>query len=90
MRYSSTGQHIVSVGTDKKITIYDGVSGSPTSEISNAHEGGIYSVSFSPDGGKFVTVSADKTVKIWAIDSTTPLQTISMAADADHVAQLGK
>lgn len=40
VRYSPNGQHAISVGTDKKIQLYDGATGQPTKDISNAHDGG--------------------------------------------------
>jgi WD40 repeat protein len=81
VRYSSTGGKVVSVGSDKKIQLYDGATGEPAGEILNAHEGGIYSVSFSPDGSHFATASADKTIKIWQTDSLTNVQTLSLSSD---------
>jgi WD repeat-containing protein 1 (actin-interacting protein 1) len=65
VRYAKNGNLVVSVGSDKKIQLYDGTSGEPTTEITNAHEGGIYGVAFNPDSSLFATVSADKTVKVW-------------------------
>eukprot|EP01035_Chromulina_nebulosa_P021017 gene21017-27235_t len=65
VRYSSDGSKIISVGSDKKIQLYDGVKGEPTASIPNAHEGTIFAGSFNSDGTKFATASADKTIKIW-------------------------
>lgn len=48
--YVYVGNKIVSVGSDKKIQLYDGATGNPTTEIPDAHAGGIYHVCFSPDG----------------------------------------
>jgi WD repeat-containing protein 1 (actin-interacting protein 1) len=81
VRYSAAGNVIVSVGSDKKIQAYDGTTGQPTAEVINAHDGGIYSVSFSPDGIHFATASADKTIKIWNSVSLALANTIHVSAD---------
>eukprot|EP01038_Epipyxis_sp_PR26KG_P007127 gene7127-9726_t len=89
VRYSSDGTKIVSVGSDKKIQLYDGAKGEVTLDKVDAHTGSIYSVSFSPDGSKFATSSADKTLKIWDSASLTLEQTFELSPDAQiHDAQL--
>jgi WD repeat-containing protein 1 (actin-interacting protein 1) len=65
VRYSPNGERAVSVSSDKKIQLYDGKTGQPTTEISDAHTASIYSVSFTADSSKFATCSADKTIKVW-------------------------
>lgn len=69
VRFSPNGELAVSVGTDKKIVLYDGKTFEVKKELENAHNGGIYSVCWSPDGSKFLTASADKTCKIWYYSS---------------------
>lgn len=81
VRYSPDGSKVVSVSTDKTIQLYDGATGQPTAELTNAHAGGIYSASFSPDSASFATASADKTVKIWDAATLALLQTLPIAAD---------
>ena len=39
VQYSTDGNKIVSVSSDKKIQFYDGVTGQPSAEIPNAHAG---------------------------------------------------
>jgi WD40 repeat protein len=80
VRYSHDGLRVVSVGSDRKIQMYDGATGLPTGEIAGAHEGGIYSVSFSPNGQNFVTASADKTVKLWDSETLALLQIFTFSA----------
>ncbi len=81
VRYSPDGLKVVSVGSDRKIQMYDGATGLPTGEIINAHEGGIYSVSFSPDSQNFITASADKTVKLWSSETLILQQTFTFSTD---------
>jgi WD repeat-containing protein 1 (actin-interacting protein 1) len=66
--FSPDGSHLVSVGGDKKIWIYDGKTGEVKTELSDSlegHKGSIFGVSWSKDSKSFVTCSADRTVKIW-------------------------
>jgi WD40 repeat protein len=88
VRYSVNGDRLVSVSSDRKIQLYDGTTGEPNGDIPNAHEGGIYSASFSPDGSQFVTASADKTLKIWNSGSLALEQTLNPAVNPSD-AQLG-
>ena len=45
----------------------------------NQHKGGIYAVSWSPDGKQFLTSSADKTCKIWDYESGQVVFTYTFA-----------
>ena len=64
--FSPDGEHLVSVGADKKIQLYDGKTGEPTTDIGEGvHTGSIFAVSWAPDSKQFVTASADQTVRIW-------------------------
>ncbi|KAH6600147.1 hypothetical protein BASA50_002539 [Batrachochytrium salamandrivorans] len=67
VRYSPNGDLFASSGSDGKIFLYDGKTGDDVAEISaseNAHTGGIFSVSWSPDSTQLMTASADQTVKV--------------------------
>lgn len=81
VRYAPNGSKVASVGTDKKIQLYDGATGQPTVDVANAHEGGIYGVAFSPDSTRFVTASADKTLKVWNAETAEPVAQLSVSAD---------
>ena len=66
------GDVAVSVGSDKKIVVYDGAEGTvlvkdlKAKSMLKHHQGSIYSVAFNPsDPTSFLTASADKTVKLW-------------------------
>jgi WD40 repeat protein len=71
VRFSPNGESYVSVGTDKKICVFDGKTGEFKKEIADAHGGGIYSCSWCSDNKRLLTASADKTCKIWDIDAGT-------------------
>ncbi|RPB19551.1 WD40 repeat-like protein [Terfezia boudieri ATCC MYA-4762] len=70
--FSPTGDHLVSVGSDRAICIFDGKTGEFKSKISSGeddHKGAIFSVSWSTDSKHFVTSSADQTVKLWDVET---------------------
>lgn len=50
--------------------LYDGKTGERQSELgSPAHKGGIYGVAFNSSGQEALTVSGDKSAKIWNVES---------------------
>ncbi|OMO88087.1 hypothetical protein COLO4_20464 [Corchorus olitorius] len=69
IRFSPDGSKLISVGSDKKLIMYDAKTGETIGELSNedGHTGSIYAVSWSDDSKHVLTVSADKTAKIWDI-----------------------
>ena len=79
IRYSPSGDHFVSVGSDGTGFIYDGKDGEKIGELGsdNKHSGTIYGVSWSPDGKQLVTCSADKTCKIWDVESRSVVNTFT-------------
>ncbi|TPP67826.1 Actin-interacting protein 1, partial [Fasciola gigantica] len=69
VRYCPTGSCLVSAGADGKIFVYDGNNGKELYELgSPAHKGGVYGIAFSKDGSRLVSVSADKTLKLWMVE----------------------
>eukprot|EP00002_Diphylleia_rotans_P007623 TRINITY_DN17282_c0_g1_i1.p1 TRINITY_DN17282_c0_g1~~TRINITY_DN17282_c0_g1_i1.p1 ORF type:complete len:608 (+),score=126.31 TRINITY_DN17282_c0_g1_i1:71-1894(+) len=92
VRYSPSGDHFVSVGSDMKGYLYDAKTGDKVSELSseNAHTGGIYGVCWSPDNTRVLTASADKTSKLWDVQTGRVISTFTYAENAtlDHQ-QLG-
>ncbi|KAL2462834.1 transducin family protein/WD-40 repeat family protein [Forsythia ovata] len=69
VRFSPDGSKFITVGSDKKGLIYDAKSGEKIGELSSedGHSGSIYAVSWSSDSKQVLTVSADKSAKIWEI-----------------------
>ncbi|XP_038679635.1 actin-interacting protein 1-2-like [Tripterygium wilfordii] len=69
VRFSPDGSKFISVSSDKKGVVYDGKSGEKVGELSSedGHKGSIYAVSWSGDSKQVITVSADKTAKVWEI-----------------------
>ena len=75
VKYSPDGVHLVSVGSDRNIVVYDGKTGEFLKKIGQGeHQGGIYAVSW-VDNEKFVTSSGDATVKLWNVTSGELLKT---------------
>ncbi|KAJ3475494.1 hypothetical protein NLI96_g11802 [Meripilus lineatus] len=70
VRYSPSGDHFVSVGSDAKVFLYDGKTGDTLAEVTDSpHSGTIYGASWSQDSKSFVTSAADGTVKLWDVEA---------------------
>lgn len=68
--FSPDGAYLVTVGSDRRIWIYDGKTGEPVKEIGQGeHKGSIFAVSWNKDSKRFVTASADQTIRIWEVES---------------------
>lgn len=68
--FSPDGNHLVTVGADRRIQLYDGKTGEPTVRVSDGeHKGSILAVSWAADSQSFVTASTDGTVKLWGLDA---------------------
>lgn len=69
VRYSPSGEFLVSVGADRNIVVYDGKTGEVVKKIGEGkHQGGIHAISW-VDDVKFVTSSADATIKLWDVNT---------------------
>jgi WD40 repeat protein len=73
--YSRDGARIVSVGSDKKIIIYEGTEGTVLETLKAKDpkrdpQGSVYCCVFSEDGKRLLTGGADKTLKVWRVGSS--------------------
>jgi len=91
VRFSPDGSVYVTAGSDGKLFIYDGTSSDLISEMGapKAHAGGIYAISFNKDGSKLLTVSGDKTAKIWNMESKTEETLFKMGSGQLQDMQVG-
>ena len=72
----------MSVGADKKIWLYDGKTGEAKGQIGEGeHTGSIFAVSWAKDSKRFVTSSADQTVKIWDAEAGKVVQSWRMGEE---------
>lgn len=80
--FSPDGASLVSVGSDRRIWLYDGKTGEAQKQIGEGeHTGSIFGVSWAKDSKSFVTCSADQTVKIWDAEVGKATQTWRMGED---------
>ncbi|KAL9710209.1 WD40 repeat-like protein [Leucoagaricus gongylophorus] len=88
LEFSPSGDLFASVGSDLKIFLYNGKTGETVAEVKdNPHKGTIFAVSWSPDNKSFFTSSADKTVKLWDVETrkATTTWTVGSAIDDQQV-----
>ncbi|XP_048746306.1 actin-interacting protein 1-like [Ostrea edulis] len=80
VRYSPKGEVFISGSADKKCYIYDGKTAEKIGELGSptAHNGGVYALSFNSDGSQVLTVSGDKTARIFKVPSGELVQTFEM------------
>lgn len=72
VRYSPNGDYFITADTGGKAYIFKGDTAEMVGELgSPAHKGGIYALSFNRDGSQVLTVSGDKTAKIWDVSAAT-------------------
>ncbi|ULT91762.1 hypothetical protein L3Y34_009433 [Caenorhabditis briggsae] len=92
VRYNSDGSLFASTGSDGKVILYNGTSGDKVGVLEDskgvAHSGTIFGLSWSPDGSRIATASADKSVKIWDVASRSLEKTIVIGAKIEDQ-QLG-
>ncbi|KZT03823.1 WD40 repeat-like protein [Laetiporus sulphureus 93-53] len=85
VRYSPSGDHFASVGSDGKIFIYDGKTGDTIGEITDSpHTGSIMACSWSPDSASLVTSGADCTVKLWDVEAKKAITTWSLGSGVNY------
>jgi len=90
LSFNSTGTKLVTASADSTARVYNVhtsactaiLTGSieyPISDmliILSGHEGEISKVSFNPQGTKIITAGADKTARIWSVDTGDELQVL--------------
>lgn len=86
VRYSPDGQLFATAGFDGKLFLYNANDYSKVGEFINtdekaAHGGGIYAISWSPDGKQLLSASGDKTCKIWDASTLQPVTNFVMGTD---------
>ncbi|KXN81676.1 hypothetical protein AN958_03923 [Leucoagaricus sp. SymC.cos] len=84
VKFSPSGDHFASVGSDSKIFLYDGKTGETVAEVTDSpHKGTIFAVSWSPDSKSLFTSSADKTVKLWDVETRKATTTWTVGSTVD-------
>ncbi|GIY55967.1 actin-interacting protein 1 [Caerostris extrusa] len=89
VRFAGNGDFFASGGFDGKMFLYKTEDSSLVGEFGNAtreehiaaHKGGVYGVSWSPDGTKLLSASGDKTCKLWDVSTMTAISEFVMGKD---------
>ncbi|EPQ52202.1 WD40 repeat-like protein [Gloeophyllum trabeum ATCC 11539] len=85
VKYSPSGEHFVSVGSDAKIFLYDGKTGDMLGELDDSgHKGSIMACSWSLDNKSVVTSSMDCTVKLWDVESRKSTASWTVGTGVNH------
>ena len=82
VRFNPSGDLFASAGFDGKIFIYKSDDYSKVGELgSPAHSGGVYAISWSPDGKQLLSCSGDKTCKVWNLEGLSLVSEFPMGND---------
>jgi WD40 repeat protein len=76
LRFSPDNAHIVTVGRDRKVILWDLASGKPLHFLSG-HNGPVNSLDISSDGALIATASSDGTARIWDAATGQLLQNLT-------------
>mmetsp|Transcript_2155 Transcript_2155/g.6584 ORF Transcript_2155/g.6584 Transcript_2155/m.6584 type:complete len:636 (+) Transcript_2155:548-2455(+) len=82
--YAPDGATVASVGSDKKVVIYEGKEGATLRTLADAKkgpQGSVYSCAYAPDGSKLLTGGADKRLCVWNVDTGALLSSTDMGKD---------
>ena len=84
VRYNKDGSLFASAGADGKVNIFEGAEGEKIGELIDssinngvAHGGGVFGLAWDGQGKRLVTVSGDKTLKIWNVADKQLLSTLT-------------
>ncbi|KAJ3029775.1 UNVERIFIED_CONTAM: hypothetical protein HDU68_011190 [Siphonaria sp. JEL0065] len=92
VKYSpnSANDYFVSAGMDGKVFVFDGKTGEKQGELvdaslnnGNAHNGGVFSLSFNKEGTQIASCSSDGTVKLWDVKAKALLETFVVGTDVE-------
>lgn len=90
LRYSPTGEYLLSGSRDARLKVWDVNSAYVQASEIVAHMYAINHIDFSPDGKHFVTCSMDKSIKVWSFETLRLLKVIDKARHAGHGTSVNK
>ncbi|ESO90974.1 hypothetical protein LOTGIDRAFT_191449 [Lottia gigantea] len=86
VRFSPDGEILATGGSDGVVLLFNGSTSEPVGSLGEkAHKGGVYGISYSPDGRQILTVSGDKTAKIWDLESRSVVNEFVMGDQIDDM-----
>lgn len=66
--YSADGSHFASAGSDSKINVYDGASGTLKHSFEAGGGGSLFDLEFTASNDKLLSVGADGSARLWSLD----------------------
>lgn len=76
-QYAPSGSLFASAGSDGQVFLYDGLTAEERGALLDgeaAHKAGVFAASFSKDSKSIATSSADRTTKLWDVESGKVVQ----------------
>ena len=66
------GKHVIAAGIDRRVMVFDAETGKRIDDdrFAETHQDRVNGLALSPEGERFVTVSRDRTAKLWYLDPT--------------------
>lgn len=84
VRFSPDGKYFATGSSDAHVLLYDGKTGEQCGELTDgkaSHGGGVYALAWSPDSTEILTVSGDKSAKIWNAETREMVVKFVMGKD---------
>jgi len=86
VRFSPGGDLFCTGGADGKAFVCDGKTAEKVSSLGGdaAHTGGIYCLTWSPDGKQVLTASGDKSCKLWDVETSQLVTEFKMGSQVEN------
>ncbi len=82
-RFMPDAARVVTAGFDRRVLLFDAETGRRLDggRFTATHQDRVNDLALSPEGGRFVTVSRDRTAKLWSLDPASPPRILARSPD---------